>query len=82
MNRKQKKILSIALLVIGIITLIPGAYLMWQAKIEWDVQIVQVASEAISKPVYWTTNRILGTILSLIGTVCLGFGSFDYNRYK
>lgn len=81
MNRKQKKTLYIVLLVTGILTLIPGACLMWHAKIDWDVQIVQVASEAISKPVYWTTNRILGTILSLIGVVCFSFG-LDYKRYK
>ena len=81
MDRKQKKILHIVLLVIGILTLIPGAYLMWQAKIDWDVQIVQVASETINKPVYWTTNRILGTILSLIGAFSFSFG-LDYKRYK
>lgn len=73
--------MHIILLVIGILTLIPGAYLMWQAKIEWDVQIVQVASETISKPVYWTTNRILGTILVVIGAIGVSFG-FDYKRYK
>ena len=81
MDRKQKKILHVVLLVIGILTLIPGAYLMWRAKIDWDVQIIQVASEAISKPVYLTTNRILGTILSLIGVVSFSFG-LDYKWYK
>ena len=81
MDRKQKKILHVVLLVIGILTLIPGAYLMWRDKIDWDVQIIQVASEAISKPVYWTTNRILGTILSLIGIFNFSFG-LDYKRYK